>query len=238
QKEDSIKYKDFLQPLEETTVDVGNIQQDVRLGDVFEADSSGVLHPKYKNYKGAFGNEDRLAKQQGTGEKVWKGFTKFIGKTLVYGAQSLGTLTYGVYSAIRDSDINSLISNDLTDVLDDAEHSLDRNFAHYYTDEEKARGTLSKMATANFWFDQVGDGLAFIGGALLPDLVLAPVTGGLSAIGLGGSAARTGAKLGAFATRSAFREGGEAASKALLKKGLTKEAVNASEDLAKKGITS
>lgn len=171
--------------------------------DVMYANRKGTLLGKYENYIGGTNNEDRLARQQGFGEKVWNGVVKNTAKAGIYAAQTAVSLTYGVATAITEGRLSALFDNDLAYALDDGVTALETNFAHYYSDEEKSRSILGSLVTANFWFDQVGDGLAFIGGAILPSVILAPISGGAS---LAGVAPGVGRAVGTAAYKSAFKK--------------------------------
>lgn len=164
-------------------------------GQLYDKTLSGNYEMKFQNYLGLEGNEDRLAKQQSGWEQVSNGLWKNLGKTLLIGADSINTFTYGLYSAISDGKLQSLWDNDVSNYLDDASKRLDRDFANYYTDEEKSKGFFGRMFTnpANFLANDVAGGLAFIGGAVLPELALGVLTGGAS---MPASFAKMGARLG------------------------------------------
>lgn len=210
--------------IEKTVQDFGFTVPTYMVADV---DRKGIIKPKYKNYVGGYGNENRLALQQGSGEKAFNGVVKFLAKSGLRAVGAIGTLTYGIGQAIADRDFRSITDNDLNRAIDDAEAALDRNFAHYYSDEELSRSILGKLGTANFWFDQVGDGLAFVAGALLPEVALTVATGGVGGISLAGSLARIGGRSAlrrtAGATAGAFgRSGSSGLANALTKSSLRK----------------
>lgn len=210
--------------IEKTVQDFGFTVPTYMVADI---DRKGIIKPKYKNYVGGYGNENRLALQQGSGEKAFNGVVKFLGKTGLRAVGAIGTLTYGIGQAIADRDFRSITDNDLNRAIDDAEAALGRNFAHYYSDEELSRSILGKLGTANFWFDQVGDGLAFVAGALLPEVALTVATGGVGGISLAGSLARIGGRTAlrgtAGATAGAFgRSGSSGLANALTKSSLRK----------------
>jgi len=172
---------------------IENVKYDVPTSAVAETDRYGVSALKYDNYLGAFDNEDRLAQQQSWGEKAGNGVTKFLGKTGLIAADALATVTYGLGSAISQGELSALWDNDASNFLDEQSKRLDRNFAHYYSNEEKAKSLLGQMGTANFWFNDVGNGLAFVAGTVLSEVPLAILSGGAS---LPSSFAKAGARLG------------------------------------------
>lgn len=197
-----------LPPLPNKTI--RDVDYSVQTRNIYDYDRlDGKLKPKFDNYKGNYGNEDRLARQQGFVEKAWKGLAKFPAKVGLYATESVGTMTYGIANAIRERSWDGLWDNNLTKVTDSAVNSLNRNLAHYYTDEERTGSLKDRLISANFLFNDFADGLAFIGGAVLPSVLMAPLTGGAS---LTGSVASVGARLGAksaikSATKLARKQG-------------------------------
>lgn len=188
---------------------INDYRYSVRSGDVTQTNRFGMQLPTFENYKTGQGNENRLALEQGFLEKAGNGLAKFTAKVGTYATEAVGTMTYGVYSAIKDGDIASLYDNDFTRVMDDANKALDRNFAHYYSDEEKSRGVLGKVLSTNFLFNDFLGGLAFIGGAVLPNLLLAPFTGGATiGTGLAQIGGRAGVKLASTTAKMASRKAG------------------------------
>lgn len=173
--------------------------------------NDGTYIAKYENYLGATGNEDRLAKQQSTGEKWVNGLTKAGLKTVNYAFDSIAGTAYGIAKGISSGDFNDVYDNDLTRALDDANKRLDNNLHNYYSDDEKSKNILQSMGTANFWANDVAGGLAFVGGALLPELAIGYLSGGTT---LGVSAAKLGLK--SFG-KSLAKEGLKATSKKIAK---------------------
>lgn len=174
---------------------IDNTKYDVDATAVYDFDRNGKAELKFKNYLGETNNEDRLAKQQSGWEQVGNGLAKNLMKTFLYAGDGINTVTYGLYSAIKDGQIQSLWNNDVSNYLDDQAKKLDRNFANYYTNEEKSKGFLGRLweNPANFLANDVAGGLAFVGGAILPELALGVLTGGASVTP---SMAKFGAKLG------------------------------------------
>lgn len=174
---------------------IDNTSYDVPASAVYDFDRNGKAELKFENYLGAENNEDRLAKQQTGWEQVGNGLAKNLAKTFLYAGDGINTVTYGLYSAIKDGEIKSLWNNDVSNYLDDQAKKLDRNFANYYTNEEKSKGFLGRLweNPANFLANDVAGGLAFVGGAVLPELALGVLTGGAS---VAPSIAKFGAKLG------------------------------------------
>ena len=186
-------------------------------GQLYDKTSSGNYEMKFQNYLGLEGNEDRLAKQQSAWEQVGNGLWKNLQKTGLYAADGINTVTYGLYSAIKDGKMQSLWDNDISNYLDEASKKLDRDFANYYTDEEKSKGFFGRIFTnpANFLANDVAGGLAFIGGAVLPELAIGVLSGGATLpTSLAKFTAKTAFKSADNIASALTREGMEASAKA------------------------
>jgi hypothetical protein len=169
------------------------VKYDVPMDAIYDRLSDGSYIRKYDNYLGATGNEDRLGREQSTGEQWGHGLAKMGAKTLNYALDATVGTIYGIGQAINDGKFDSFWNNDFSNKLDDWNKTLDNNLANYYTDEQKSMGVLRKLGTANFWANDFAGGLAFVGGALLPELALGALTGGAT---FAGSAAKFGFKTG------------------------------------------
>lgn len=163
---------------------------------IYDTDSNGDMVAKYENYKGNFGNENRLAEEQSGFEQAIYGVGKFVGKTVAYAGDSvLGTI-YGIGQAIVEGEGEKVWDNDFSNMVDDINQQMDYSLPSYYTDEQKAMSFTESLLTTNFWFNDVGNGLAFVAGALLPTAVMSVATGGATAPKIGIDLAKMGAKLG------------------------------------------
>lgn len=189
---------------------------DVPKAALYDRLSDGSYIAKYENYVGAVGNEDRLAKQQSSAEKVFNGLTKNTAKMFNYAADSIVGTAYGIATGISRGSLSAVYDNEFSNWMDDTNKKLDNKLANYYTDEEKSQSFLKSLGTANFWANDVAGGLAFVGGALLPDIAIGIATGGSS---LAVSSAKFGAK---FGLKALAKEGGEALIKAGIRKGSEK----------------
>lgn len=172
-------------------------------GNVYEKGFFGNYQMRYENYLGAFGNEDRLGKQQSAWEQTWNGITKNVSKAGLYALDSTVGLLYGIGAAIGQGKMSALWDNDLSTAFDYASKSLDRELPNYYTDEQKSAGFFGNLLTANFLANDFMNGLAFVGGAVLPSLALGTLTGGGSLVASGG---RLGAKWGLSLARKTGKE--------------------------------
>ena len=117
---------------------------------IYDRLRDGSYVAKFENYLGETGNEDRLAREQSTGEKWWNGIQKFVGKTGNYAFDSVVGTAYGIFNGIAEGDFRGVWDNDLSNWMDDLNKKMDYDLPNYYTDEEKSMGFLESMTTANF----------------------------------------------------------------------------------------
>lgn len=168
-------------PIRTKTDAVQDVKYNVHMDTIYDRLNDGTYVAKFDNYAGGIGNEDRLAKKQTGLEQFWHGATKAGLKTLTYAFDAtVGTL-YGIVNAIDTGSWEGLYDNEFSNTIDDWNKQLDYNLPNYYSDEQKSQSVLRNMGTVNFWANDVAGGLAFVGGALLPELAIAAVTGGASA---------------------------------------------------------
>jgi hypothetical protein len=202
---------------------IAAVDYSVPIDAVYDRLSDGTYVPKYENYLDANTNEDRLARGQSATEQWFNGLGKNLTKVGVYALDAtLGTAA-GLWGAVTgDEDLGESWSN----WADDTNKRLDNALPNYYSDEQKNMGFFRSLGTANFWANDVAGGLAFVGGALLPEAAIALATGGTS---IPASIARAGLRT---AGKSMFKAG----SKFLLREGaedLAKVAASKVDDFAK-----
>ena len=180
---------------------------DVPTSAIYDRLNDGTYVAKYENYLGATGNENRLGMEQSAGEQIWNGLVKNARKAGNYALDATVGTVAGVFNALEEGSLEGFWNNDFSKKMDDWNKQLDYSLPNYYTDEQKSRGLLGQMATANFWANDVAGGLAFVGGALLPELAIGALTGGAT---IGGSIAKAGFKAGAKdLLKAGVREGVE-----------------------------
>lgn len=155
--------------------------------------SDGTWIPKYESFQAGVDNDSRLARNQGTGEKIFRGLGKFVYKTALYGIGGIIQPFYGIYEGVTKGKFESVFNNDFIRWLDDMDKRGDYRLAHYYDKEERDMGFLRSLGTANFWTNDFLSGLAFTAGAMLSSAVYS----GAGLMNL----ARTGARAGVALAR-------------------------------------
>ena len=122
----------------------------------------------------AFNIGNVRAERQGNARKwgngilklVAKTTTQFIGGTVgaVYG---LGT---GLVNGLASGEWDRFYNNSLAHALDDVDEWMDGALPNYYADYEQDAKFWQKLGTANFWSDQVFNGMSFLAGAVLTEV--------------------------------------------------------------------
>lgn len=182
------------------------VKYDVPRSSIMERNRDGSYSSLFENYVGATENEDRLAKEQGFFEQAGKGIAKAFIKTGTYALDATVGTAVGLINGISEGSWDAIWDNDFSNTLDDFNKGLDRSLSNYYTDEEKSNGLLAAIpgfGATNFWFNDALGGLAFIAGAILPEIAIGALSGGTT---LGVSAAKMTARAGG---KALMKEGAE-----------------------------
>lgn len=174
-----------------------DVQYNIPFKSVYTTLNSGESIGKYKNYIDGITDEDRLARQQGSGEKFWNGANVFAKKTLWNALDFTAGLAYGVYKGVTDLSFDSFLNNEVSKYFDDLNEQTATKYKGYRTKEAQSMNILERMVfdKANFWFVESADAMSFVTGALLPDIALTVATGGAGAGKLATTLGRVGAKI-------------------------------------------
>ena len=165
---------------------ISPIKFDIPVSAVYNRLSDGSYVPKFENFAGATGNEERLAKEQGFFEQAGNGLIKNIRKAGNYALDSTIGTVYGIVNGISEGRLSGVWNNEFSNTIDDWNATLDSKLPNYYTEEEKNRGLLAAIpgfGATNFWFNDVAGGAAFVAGAILPTAAVGILTGGASLTG-------------------------------------------------------
>ncbi len=200
---------------------VGNIHYDVPFRAIFDRNRDGSYTAMYKNYQGAEGNEDRLTREQGFWEKTIKGITRFGSKTGLYALDATVGTAAGIINGIQKGELSAVWDNDVSNWLDDADKQLNHKLPIYYTDEYKSQNILENIFynPMTFITKDLADGMAFVTGALLPEIAIAYLSGGTSlTVSAAKMAARGALGAGKAIAKGEIRAGFKAGVNALTKK--------------------
>ena len=132
---------------------------------------------------GADDIQNLLGHNQSTADKWGNGLTKLVGKTLTAGAGGVGMLPSAISTTADwllggfegEESWKDVWDNDYQRSLDSINEWMDGELPNYMTNEEKERAWYKNMlgdGAANFWANDVGNGLSFIAGAVLSEVAL------------------------------------------------------------------
>ena len=179
--------------------------------DVYKPLNSGEAVSMYEKFTPGIDNNERLAQNQSGWEQTINGLSK---AGVNVGSVVLGNtagFVYGLTDWAKTGNFNSVYDNSFFKGLDDLNTKLGFQLPNYYSKDQKDMNFFQKATTANFWANDVANGLSFTLGTIVSEAIWAAATGGASiAVRMG----RIGAKLGqgARALTGAARVGEEVAS--------------------------
>jgi len=167
--------------------------------DVYKPLSSGEYVSMYETYIPNIDNQERLAQQQSTGEKLFNGTTKALASFAIGVLGGTAGLVYGLEEALTDQKLSSLYDNDFSNWMNDFNTKLRYELPNYYTKEAQNMNFGQQIVgdTANFFADKFLGGLSFTASALVSEGIWAWATGGTS---LATAGARLAPRLTRFAS--------------------------------------
>ena len=141
----------------------------------------GDYLPKFKDYRFGTDNMERFARQQSTGEKWKNGLTKAgaqFGSTVL--GSVVGSVT-GAYNFINSGfEMEAIYTDDFNKSLDEFNERLQYTLPNAYSKEEQNYNFGQSLGTANFWANDLPNGIAFTLGAIVSEGIWAAATGGAS----------------------------------------------------------
>ena len=161
--------------------------------------SSGIYTPRFESFIQGTDNQERLAQQQSTGEKLFNGTTKALASFATGVLGGTAGLVYGLEEALTDQKLSSLYDNDFSNWMNDFNTKLRYELPNYYTKEAQNMNFGQQIVgdTANFFADKFLGGLSFTASALVSEGIWAWATGGTS---LATAGARLAPRLTRFAS--------------------------------------
>jgi hypothetical protein len=153
---------------------------------------------RYPKFFPGMDNEEMYAQAQTGLEKAYNGVVKMTGTATATFLEGTAGLVYGIGKSIADQKFSSFYNNELTNSLNDWTHTLEDSYAHYKTERERNGSWWepSNLFTGNFLWDGIVKNLGYSLGAMGAGFAWG---GALSAIGLTGKIASTGAGMAARA---------------------------------------
>ena len=128
---------------------------------------------------------DLRAYNQSTGEKILYGLPKLGGRIMTNIIGAIPGSVYGLGAAGVDlinngpdkSNMKAFFDNDFNRGLDAVNEWMDDKLPHYYTQEEQEAGFWQSLGSANFWTNDFSQGLSFVAGAVLSEMILRGIGG-------------------------------------------------------------
>lgn len=168
---------------------------------------SGKKISMYESYVPGTDNNERLALNQSGWEQTINGLGKAgINIWSVVLGNTAG-FVYGLGDWARTGNFNSVFDNSFTHSFDEMNTKLNYQLPNYYTKDQQKSGFFGNLGSANFWANDVANGLSFTLGTIASEAIWAAATGGAS---IPARMGQWGAKLGQ-ASRL-FRAGEDVAS--------------------------
>lgn len=153
---------------------------DVSIDNFYKTFKDGEMVPLYPEYKIGYDNAEIAARNQTTGQKFKHGMLKAgatFGTTLLGG--TIGMLTGAVNFISNGFELEAMRTDDFSTFLDDLNEKLQYKLPNHLTRREQDYNFFQKLPTANFLFDELPNGLAFVAGAIASEAVWRTVTGGM-----------------------------------------------------------
>src|SRR5690554_2880233 len=135
------------------------------------AGSLGINPDKYKNYGGIPSNikdlDEYRATNQSVGQQLAFGAGRLVGTTATKFLTGIG-YTLSAVPAIVQGDINVMLDNAFSTVIEDIETSIKEDVLPIHHRRKYLEGgIMEQMGTFGFWMDDFVDGLAFMGSAIV-----------------------------------------------------------------------
>lgn len=150
---------------------------------------------KFPTYKQGSDNAEYAAQNQSGWEQTINGLSKAgtnVGSVVL--GNTVG-FVYGLADWAKTGNFSSVYDNSFSKTLDDWNTKLNYQLPNYYTKQEKEAGFFGSLSSANFWANDVMNGLSFTVGTIASEAIWAYATGGAS---LATRLGRVGAKTGKF----------------------------------------
>jgi hypothetical protein len=151
-----------------------------------------IANKRYDSYNRNVDLENIYGLQQSWADQLANGVVKMAGTAIGTFAQSFATIpnTIGAFRNGKISELSGGTTGGYESSIDTWMKNIEDYFPNYYTRKEKESPYLAMLpfapGSANFWGDKIIKNLGFtagaIGGAIVQDLGIAAVTGGLGEI--------------------------------------------------------
>lgn len=136
--------------------------------------------PRFENFQLGTDNNERLAQQQSTWDKLMNGLPKAgVNALTTVAGSTIGVFT-GASNAISQGSWDGLYTDGFNSWLDELNEELRYKLPNYYTKQEQDLNFFQSLGTANFWANDLPGGISFTLGAIVGEGIWAAATGGAS----------------------------------------------------------
>ena len=194
------------------------------------AKAGDIFTSRYSNFLKGTDNNERLARQQTSGEKWANGLFKagINFRTTVVGG-TVGSVT-GVANWINSGfETEGLYTDDFNQWLDGVNEKANFKLPNYYSRQEQDLNFGQSLGTANFWANDFAGGVSFTLGAIVSEALWAFATGGA---GLATTAARWSLKGSKLARLTKGVNSYSKIGKTMIRNGYTKQAARQAQKTA------
>lgn len=135
---------------------------------------------RFPSYMPGRDNAEYAAQNQSGWEQTINGLQKAganIGNVIV--GNTVG-FVYGLADWAKTGNFSSVYDNSFSQTLNEWNEKLNYQLPNYYTNQEKEAGFFGSVGTANFWANDVMNGLSFTVGTIASEAIWAYATGGAS----------------------------------------------------------
>lgn len=148
---------------------------------LYNVNRKGQTVPKYESFIAGTDNNERLAREQTTGQKLWRGSEKFIKKVPTYAVGNTAGFLYGIGSALVNWDKDKVFNNSLIQWVDDITRDIEDKNPLYLTQAYRDANFFQRTADVpTFLTSDLRQGVEFLAGTVLPEIIKGAITGGSS----------------------------------------------------------
>ena len=139
---------------------------------------SGEKVAKYESYIPGTDNNERLAQNQTTWDRVSNGLTKAGANLLTSIAGNTVGLVVGVAEGAKEGSLNAVFDNSFSNFLADVNEKLGYKLPNYVSKDEQNDNFFEGLKNANFWANDVAGGISFTLGTIVSEAIWGAATGG------------------------------------------------------------
>lgn len=176
-----------------------NIEEQIPISEGYDL-VGGEWLSKFPSYKIGRDNTEFAAQNQSGLEQALNGTLKAVNNVGAVVVGNTAGFVYGLADWAKTGNFNSVFDNSFSKTLDDWNSKLNYQLPNYYTKKEQEAGFFGAIVEnpANFFFNDVANGISFTVGTIASEAIWAYATGGASIALKGGQWGAKLANIGKF----------------------------------------